>query len=239
MASLSIGSYGAVRYHYNDRKKKLAKSSNQGQQQLQQQVTSNDEFEIHTPWMTRSVTVMPTRRDVIKDHRYEIGWQTKIYDPLDTRTRDVPSIARTYPLKMPCVGNGHVLNESDQDLYRNRQVPAKYGTSMKLGRDPVLSHSTTSCNEWSTLRQMLPQRMPAIAKANPENWGTQSGSSSGQSVKYGDNLQQKQQQQQENLLHFPMVNSAMSRFYQDTYFHDRNFKLFTKNEKPNWDYLGI
>ena len=139
-----------------------------------------------------------------------MGWQTKYYDPQDNRTKNVPSIPRAYST-LPC--REPMGYPDPKELYRPQVPPARYSTTMRMHAIPTKPSPSTKIEEWSTLRQMMPSQGSQSFKPVPENWGTGGGYPS----KYVSGDQQPS---------FNRVNSAMSRFAHDSWFHDRNFKMF-------------
>lgn len=92
----------------------------------------------------------------------ETVWVTKRYVPTDLRsTAPVPRHKLLAPKQLPRAER-HWIPTSDPPLRSFER-----GTSALIYR----SHPSTRCEEYSTLRQMLPSA-GSISKLNPPNWGT-------------------------------------------------------------------
>lgn len=92
----------------------------------------------------------------------ETVWVTKRYIPTDLRsTAPVPRHKLLAPRSLP-MAERHWIPTSDPPLRSfERSVSALF----------YRSHQSTRCEDYSTLRQMLPSA-GSVSRLNPPNWGT-------------------------------------------------------------------
>lgn len=131
----------------------------------------------------------------------ETVWVTKRYVPTDLRsTAPVPRHKLVAPRTLPAVER-HWLPTMDPPL-----------RSFERSTSAVIfpSHPSTRCEDYSTLRQMLPSRGSSFC-LNPPNWGT--------SYSLPPLIAERPTKR------FPMVNSPMTRYVDDMHLTNRLFKL--------------
>lgn len=117
----------------------------------------------------------------------ETVWVTKRYVPTDLRsTAPVPRHKLLAPKELPSAEQ-HWIPVTDPPLRTFDRGP---------GNAVFKSHPSTRCEEYSTLRQMLPSR-GYLVRFQPQNWGT----GSELPVAYADNTPKR----------FPIINSPMGR----------------------------
>ena len=127
----------------------------------------------------------------------EVVWVTKRYCPTDERVLAPVSRHKVMPRsasELPCP-EAHWIkpldNVSPLATDRSREERLTRG-----GNEYFVSQPSTRCEEWSTLRQMLPSR-GNYTSYRPENWG------SGVGIPAARSAQVKK--------HFPHLNSPMTR----------------------------
>ncbi|WAR20532.1 hypothetical protein MAR_002370 [Mya arenaria] len=131
----------------------------------------------------------------------ETVWVTKRYTPLDMRSSaPVPRHKLLAPRQLPAAER-HWIPSMDPPL-----------RSFERSRSDFFykSHPATRCEDYSTLRQMLPSR-GSIGKLNPPNWGTHLSLP----PLISENAPRR----------FPLVNSPMTRYVDDMHLTNRLYKL--------------
>lgn len=118
----------------------------------------------------------------------ETVWVTKRYIPTDLRvTAPVPRHKLVAPRTLP-VADPHWVPPIDPPLRSFDRGPESF---------IFKSHPSTRCEEYSTLRQMLPSN-GSLYRISPPNWGT----GCGVPVYYTERPQRR----------FPTINSPMTRY---------------------------
>lgn len=132
----------------------------------------------------------------------ETVWVTKRYIPTDLRVSAPVPIQK---LMAPDVKE--LPRPADHWL-----LPRLESKSNRLNRERYVytSQPSTRCEEWSTLRQMLPSAGGPV-RIGPQNWG--SGASAPPNVTPELNRR------------FPHINSPMTRYVDDMHLTNRLFKL--------------
>lgn len=131
----------------------------------------------------------------------ETVWVTKRYVPTDLRsTAPVPRHKLLAPKELP-YAEQHWMPVTEPPLRTFDRGP---------GHNVFKSHPSTRCEEYSTLRQMLPSR-GYLVRFQPQNWGT----GSELPVAYADTTPKR----------FPIINSPMGRYADDMHTTNKLFKL--------------
>lgn len=131
----------------------------------------------------------------------ETVWVTKRYVPTDLRsTAPVPRHKLLASKSLP-IPERHWIPAGDPPLRSFER-----STSAFIYR----SHPATRCEDYSTLRQMLPS-YGSIRKINPPSWGT--------SLSLPALISERPPKR------FPLVNSPMTRYVDDMHLTNRLFKL--------------
>ncbi|XP_060568421.1 uncharacterized protein LOC132727024 [Ruditapes philippinarum] len=131
----------------------------------------------------------------------ETVWITKRYAPTDLRlSAPVPRHKLLAPRQLP-VPERHWMPAGDPPLRSFER-----STSALIYR----SHQSTRCEDYSTLRQMLPSE-GSVRKINPPSWGT--------SYSLPPLCIDRPAKR------FPLVNSPMTRYVDDMHLTNRLFKL--------------
>lgn len=117
----------------------------------------------------------------------ETVWVTKRYVPTDLRlTAPVPRHKLLAPRRLP-IPERHWIPAGDPPLRSFERSASAF---------IYRSHPSTRCEEYSTLRQMLPS-YGSVGRLNPPNWGT--------SLSLPPLIEDRPQKR------FPLVNSPMTR----------------------------
>lgn len=136
------------------------------------------------------------------DKSADIVWVSKRYDPRDLR-KNAP-----VPRKKIVHGSLPYLEKSFQPP--EVMIPL-WG---RKWASPILPSSvSTRCEEWSTLKQILPSK-GFLIRDYPPNWGT------------GSNPAPKYTLEKSTCKRFPVIRSPMTRFVDDMHKTDRLFELF-------------
>lgn len=131
----------------------------------------------------------------------ETVWITKRYVPTDLRsTAPVPRHKLLAPKQLP-FPDRHWIPSLDPPLRSFERAHSEF---------IYTSHPSTRCEDYSTLRQMLPSR-GSVYKLNPPNWGTYYSLP----PLIAENSPKR----------FPLVNSPMTRYVDDMHLTNRLFKL--------------
>ena len=118
-------------------------------------------------------------------------WVTKRYIPTDLR------VLAPVPRHKPLSPDAKDLPAPQKHwIPQSRVTPSRGHYTERIQEKIYHSSPSTRCEEWSTLRQMLPSR-GRTAKVYPENWGT--GLTSPPSMSF------------ERQSNFPHINSPMTR----------------------------
>ncbi|XP_039272315.2 uncharacterized protein LOC120346619 [Styela clava] len=129
----------------------------------------------------------------------QVVWVANSYDPLDLRS--------TIP-----VSRHKFLNETGRQLPKiNKTIECRSKRGKRYEKSDIYpTMPSTRCEEWSTLRQMLPSQGSPL-KPFPPNWGT------GVTPKppLSSSLQCR----------FPIINSPMTRYVDAMHGTNRLFKL--------------
>ncbi|CAH1242922.1 uncharacterized protein LOC118432492 [Branchiostoma floridae] len=133
-------------------------------------------------------------------------WVTRAYDPNDLRSKSVPSmpVPRHKPLQLDRLPGAPPYWVQPSEVSLRKVTRATEETA------PYVSTTSTRCEEWSTLRQMLPSRGRPL-RNGPPDWGT--------AMADPPNMTSSQQRR------FPIINSSMTRFADDMFLTNRLFKL--------------
>lgn len=120
-----------------------------------------------------------------------IVWVTKRYNPIDLR------VAAPVPRHKPLSLDVKDLQKPDKHwIPQSTVIPTSGHYRDRAEQFVCRSTPSTRCEEWSTLRQMLPSR-GRPEKVYPDNWGTGLAPPPCMSSRYQT--------------HFPHVNSPMTR----------------------------
>lgn len=140
----------------------------------------------------------------IRPENNEVIWVHKRYDPQDLRSN-----APVQRSKFLC--NTAEVDGTVPEHWRRETQPALKTFSRHLEEEKWYSSSpATRCEEWSTLRQILPSKGVPSRTACPR-WGT--GATKASEFQF------------RNKKHFPHINSPMTRYVDDMHLTNRLFKL--------------
>ncbi|XP_002131682.3 uncharacterized protein LOC100182412 [Ciona intestinalis] len=134
----------------------------------------------------------------------ETVWVSRPYDPLDSR--DSAPVPRHKTLDSP-----RPVHDLPKEWLPLRERSLRETTRRSEEKHIYPSLRTTRCEDWSTLREMLPSRGRPKRIEHPK-WGTGLGGSPVMTV----------EQDKRN----PIITSAMSRFVDEMHLTHRQFKMY-------------
>ena len=134
------------------------------------------------------------------DRSVNLVWISKPYNPLDLRQNAPAARSKIVHQSAPSFEKSFHTSEVALPLWGKKWASPYFASS-----------TSTRCEEWSTLKQMLPSRGFPMPQ-RPPNWGT--GASSPPIYL------------QKRINRFPLVCNPMTRFVDDMHKTNRSFSLF-------------
>lgn len=165
-----------------------------------------------------SICSLTTNEDDAIPRRTEVVWCHKRYIPTDLRsTAPVPRHKFLNPRILTCDTTGwEKLVDPPMQFYMRCSSPRHAGIvehDKESGRKCYFSAPSSRCEEWSTLREMLPSIGFQQKKPSPPPWGV---SHAAPNLKY-------KTKPDTNL---PMINSEMTSYIDTMHVADRLFRLY-------------